>query len=64
LFVVAGTSLEVMPSAKLPISALENSAHLIVVNNTDTYIDVRADIIIQADVADIFPQIAEEVINA
>jgi NAD-dependent deacetylase len=64
LILVAGTSLEVMPSAKLPILALDNGASLIIVNNTDTYIDVRADIIIRADVADIFPQISDEVLNA
>jgi NAD-dependent deacetylase len=64
LLLIAGTSLEVMPSAKLPILALDNGASLIIVNNTDTYIDVRADIIIRADVAEIFPQISDEVLNA
>jgi len=64
LIIVAGTSLEVMPSAKLPIFALDNGASLIIVNNTDTYVDVRADIIIRADVAEIFPQISDEVLNA
>jgi len=64
LMLVAGTSLEVMPSAKLPIMAVENGAHLIIVNNAETYIDVRADVIIRADVADIFPQISDEVLNA
>jgi len=64
LILVAGTSLEVMPSAKLPILALDNGASLIIINNTDTYIDVRADIIIRADVADIFPQISDEVLHA
>jgi NAD-dependent protein deacetylase/lipoamidase len=63
LLVVAGTSLEVMPSAKLPILALDNSASLVIVNNSDTYIDVRADIIIRADVAEIFPQISDELLN-
>lgn len=63
LMLIAGTSLEVMPSAKLPIFALDNGARVIIVNNTDTYIDVRADIIIRSDVADIFPQITTEVLN-
>jgi NAD-dependent SIR2 family protein deacetylase len=62
--VSAGTSLEVMPSAKLPIYALDNGAHVIIVNNAETYIDVRADVIIRADVADIFPLISEGVLNA
>jgi len=63
LLIVAGTSLEVMPSAKLPVVALDNGASLIIINKTNTYIDIRADIIIRADVADIFPQISEKVLN-
>lgn len=63
LLIVAGTSLEVMPSAKLPVLALDNGASLIIINITNTYIDIRADIIIRADVADIFPQISEKVLN-
>jgi NAD-dependent deacetylase len=63
LMLVAGTSLEVMPSAKLPIFALDNRAALIIVNNTDTYVDVRADVIIRANVAEIFPRLSHEVFN-
>jgi NAD-dependent deacetylase len=63
LMLVAGTSLEVLPSARLPILALDNGARLIIINHTDTYIDVRADLIIRADVADIFPLIASEVLD-
>lgn len=63
LMLVAGTSLEVIPSAKLPLYAVENSAKLIVVNNTETYIDIRADVVIRGDVADILPLIAQEVIG-
>jgi NAD-dependent deacetylase len=63
LLLVAGTSLEVMPSAGLPMRAVENGAHLILVNRTETYIDVRADVILRGDVAEIIPQIAAEVIR-
>lgn len=63
LMLVAGTSLEVIPSAKLPLYAVENKAFLIVVNNTETYIDVRADVVIRGDVADILPLIAQEIIG-
>ncbi|MGE5224055.1 MAG: SIR2 family NAD-dependent protein deacylase [Omnitrophica WOR_2 bacterium] len=63
LMLVAGTSLEVMPSASLPIKAIEKSAHLILVNKTETYIDVRADIILRDDVADVIPRIAAEVLD-
>ncbi len=61
LMLVAGTSLEVMPSAGLPMRAIENKAHLLIVNRTKTYVDVRAEIVISGDVADIIPQIASAV---
>jgi len=61
---VIGTSLEVMPSAKLPIQAMDHGAHLIILNNADTFMDVRADVVIQADVTEILPQIADEVLKA
>jgi NAD-dependent deacetylase len=63
LMLVTGTSLEVMPSAKLPIQALDHGAHLIIVNNTDTFMDVRAEVVIKADVAEILPQILNEVMS-
>lgn len=63
LMLVAGTSLEVMPSAGLPMKAIENGAHLILINKTDTYIDVRADIILREDVANVIPRITAEVLN-
>lgn len=61
LMVVAGSSLEVLPVAGLPMQALERGAHLVIVNNSPTYLDVRADAVIQGDVADIIPAIAEQV---
>jgi len=57
LMLVAGSSLEVLPVAGLPLQALDHGAHLIVINNTSTYIDVRADVVIQDDVAAIIPEI-------
>ena len=63
LMLIAGTSLEVLPSAKLPILALDNGARIIIINHADTYIDVRADLIIRADVVDVFPLIASEVLD-
>jgi hypothetical protein len=64
LMLIAGTSLEVMPSAKLPILALDNGASIIIINNMSTYIDVRADVIIREDVAMILPLILQEVSGA
>jgi NAD-dependent deacetylase len=63
LMLVAGSSLEVLPVAGLPMRALENGAHLIVVNNTATYIDVRADFVFPEDVTIIIPRIAAEVLE-
>ncbi len=49
--VVAGSSLEVLPVAGLPMQALDRGAHLIIINNTPTYLNVRADVVIMDDVA-------------
>lgn len=63
LMIVAGSSLEVLPVAGLPMRAVENGAHLIMVNQSETYIDVRADIVFYADVAEVLPRIAEAVLG-
>jgi len=59
LMVVAGSSLEVLPVAGLPMQAVDRGAHLIVINNSPTYINVRADVVIMDDVATIIPEIAK-----
>jgi NAD-dependent deacetylase len=61
LMLVAGSSLEVVPVAGLPMQALENGACLILINQSSTYLDVRADVILRGDVAEIMPRIVEEV---
>jgi NAD-dependent deacetylase len=63
LMLVAGSSLEVLPVAGLPMQAIDRGAHLVVLNNSTTYINVRADVAIQEDVAEIIPAIAEQVLN-
>lgn len=60
LLVVAGSSLEVVPVAHLPYYAVNNGAKLIIVNNTPTYMDPRADVVFNQDVAEILPSIANE----
>ncbi len=62
LMLVAGSSLEVMPVAGLPMQTLDRGAHLIIVNNTPTYLNERADAAIQDDVASILPAIVEQVL--
>lgn len=63
LMLVAGTSLEVMPSARLPMHVVENQASLIVVNKTLTYIDERAHVLLYGDVAEILPLLTSEVLR-
>jgi NAD-dependent deacetylase len=61
LMLVAGSSLEVLPVAGLPMQALDRGAHLIIINNTPTYLNVRADAVIVEDVATVIPAIMESV---
>jgi len=63
LILVAGSSLEVLPVAGLPIQALDHGAHLIIINNTTTYVNVRADIVITENVATIIPEIMKRAIH-
>jgi NAD-dependent deacetylase len=63
LMVVAGSSLEVLPVAGLPMQAVDRGAHLIVINNSPTYINVRADVVIMDDVASIIPEIAKRALH-
>lgn len=63
LMIVAGSSLEVLPVAGMPMRALEHGAHLIVINQSPTYIDVRADIVFSMDVAEAIPLLAKAVLG-
>ena len=63
LMLVAGSSLEVLPVAGLPIQAIDHGAHLIVINNTPTYVNVRADVVLMDDVAAILPEIAKRALH-
>lgn len=63
LMLVAGSSLEVLPVAGLPLQALDRGAHLIIINNTQTYVNVRADIVITDNVADILPKIIKRALH-
>lgn len=63
LMLVVGSSLEVLPVAGLPMQAIDRGAHLVILNNATTYLNVRADVVIEEDVAAIMPAIAEQVIH-
>ncbi len=62
VMIVAGSSLEVLPVASLPMRALESGAHLILINHSQTYLDVRADVVFHDDVDQIIPMLAESLI--
>lgn len=63
LMLIGGSSLEVAPACTLPLQALDHGAVLIIVNNEPTYLDARAEVVVRADVADVFPALANEVID-
>ncbi len=63
LILIVGSSLEVVPIASLPVSALNAGAGLIIVNNYPTYLDERADVIIRQDVAIVLPRLVYEVLG-
>lgn len=63
LMIVAGSSLEVLPVAGLPMRALENGAHLLVINQSHTYLDVRADVVFHEDLAEIIPLVVRSVLG-
>jgi NAD-dependent deacetylase len=63
LMLIAGTSLEVMPSAVLPVRALDGGAKLIIINQGETYIDVRADVLIRTNVAEVLPALAGKILG-
>ena len=63
LMLVAGSSLEVLPVAGLPMQALDRCAHLLVINQTPTYINMRADVVLMDDVSTVIPEIAKRVLN-
>jgi NAD-dependent deacetylase len=63
LMIVAGSSLEVSPVAGLPMRALENGAHLIIINQSETYLDVRADVVFHEDLVEILPLIVSSILE-
>ena len=63
LMIVAGSSLEVLPAANLPMQALGNGARLIIINRTNTYLDVRADVVFHRDLAEIIPIMVKAVLQ-
>ncbi len=61
VMLVAGSSLEVVPAADLPLVAVQHGAKLIIVNKSATPLDKRAAIVLREDVAVALPRIVERV---
>jgi NAD-dependent deacetylase len=57
--IVAGTSLEVAPVGDLPLEALQRGARIVIVNQGETYLDERADVVLHEDVAEALPAIVD-----
>lgn len=57
LMVIAGTSLQVVPAADLPLIAQANGAHVVVINKQPTPADKQADVVIRQDVVLALPGI-------
>jgi NAD-dependent deacetylase len=54
LFLVAGSSLVVFPAAAFPAFAKENGARLVIVNRDPTPLDEAADLVIHAEIGEVF----------
>jgi NAD-dependent deacetylase len=59
VLLVIGTSLEIAPVSHLPLTALARGAHLIIVNNEETYLDGDASVVIRDDVSKVLPALAD-----
>lgn len=63
LFIVIGSSLEVMPAASLPLEAIRHGAKLIINTLSPTPFDHEAELIIHANVSEVLPAIAQQVLE-
>ena len=59
VMLVAGSSLEVVPAADLPLVAKKNGAKIIIVNDSATPVDGQATIVLREDVTVALPKIVE-----
>lgn len=64
IILVVGSSLEVAPISDLPHDALQHGSKLIIINQQETYLDEKADVVIHEEVTEILPQIVSLVLDA
>ncbi len=63
VILVAGTSLEVMPAASLPLEGFQRGAKLILINLSSTPLDVLAETVLPMDVSEGLPAICRHVLS-
>lgn len=57
MMLVVGSSLEVFPVAKLPYNTVSNGGKVIIINNQETYLDQKAEVVFHQDAAIILPEL-------
>ena len=63
LMIVVGSSLEVVPVAKLPYKIISKGGKLIIINNQETYLDSKATLVFHQDASVILPVISGRLEN-
>jgi NAD-dependent deacetylase len=63
VLLVLGSSLTVTPVSDLPYTALSSGAKIIIVNRGCTHLDNQADVVLDGDLAELLPIIADKVIH-
>ena len=60
LWIVLGSSLQVMPAAGFPYEAYLNGSPLVIVNRDPTYLDGKAEIVFRENIVDVLTSLEEE----
>gem|GEM_PF-5587880 len=60
LWIILGSSLQVMPAANFPYQAYLNGSPIVIVNRDPTYLDVHAEIIFREDIVEVLKALEEE----
>ena len=63
VMIIAGSSLSVAPACDLPLYTLQNGGKLVIVNDSPTHLDERAEVIIHHKTGIILPLIVQEIKN-
>lgn len=60
VILVVGSSLSVTPAAYIPLEAVQAGAKLIIINQTPTFLDSAAEVILAENAADVLPRIVAQ----